>query len=247
MTRHLQIIIGLISTLLVCTINGERVISKSFRNREKLQNSDEQNSYFHNKQKRSPQSLDGAPVAPITDPPPATADGTNLPATTTQQETDAGRRDGHEHGDDHHVVMGHCSMTEKCEPDQYCDGTYCFKCRSAGDHCDLNGECCAGSECQYGICEKGVEAGAPGTFCDLAKDCKGKETCCIHEISISKHHSVCKPMLETHESCGPINLFHQDVLKASMEPVCGPCKSGLACKGVGILGRHSICLPEDEE
>ena len=35
------------------------------------------------------------------------------------------------------------------------------------------GECCAGSECQFGICTKGVVQGDPGTFCDIAKDCKG--------------------------------------------------------------------------
>ena len=167
--------------------------------------------------------------------------------TDVPEAEEASKRDGGSHGDDHRTILGHCSITEKCKKGEYCDGMYCFACKAAGDHCDLNGECCDGSECQYGICSKGVKPGMPGTFCDLAKDCTGPDSCCIHEMSISEHHSVCKPMLEEHESCGPINLFHQDILRAHMEPVCGPCKPGLACKGVGILGRHSICLPENEE
>lgn len=145
------------------------------------------------------------------------------------------------------VIQGRCDINKKCSAGEYCDGMYCFKCKGSGDHCDLNGECCEGAECQYGFCAKGAKAGDPGTYCDLVKDCKGKDICCIHEMSISHHHSICKPMLDEHESCGPINLFHQDVMKAHIEPVCGPCKPGLSCKGVGILGRHSICLPEGEE
>jgi len=145
------------------------------------------------------------------------------------------------------VIEGRCDVYKLCPDTEYCDGMFCYKCKSVGDHCDLNGECCTGSECQYGYCASGVQAGHPGTFCDLSKDCKGEDVCCIHEISVSQIHSICKPMLSEHESCGPINLFHQDVMKANLEPICGPCKKGLSCKGVGILGRHSICLPDDEE
>ena len=58
--------------------------------------------------------------------------------------------------------------------------------------------------------------------------------CCIREISVSRLHSICKPMLEEHESCGPINLFHQEITTNShVEPVCGPCKPDLSCKAVG--------------
>ncbi|XP_066923327.1 dickkopf-related protein 3-like [Clytia hemisphaerica] len=149
--------------------------------------------------------------------------------------------------DDTREILGRCDINKKCEASQYCDGMFCYKCRTEGHHCDLNGECCAGSECQFGICTKGAAQGDPGTFCDIAKDCKGKDVCCIREISISHHHSICKLMLNEHESCGPINLFHQDTMRAHMEPICGPCKAGLSCKGVGIFGRHSICLPENEE
>ena len=61
----------------------------------------------------------------------------------------------------------------------------------------------------------------------------GADVCCIRELSISHHHSICKLTLNEHESCGPINLFHQDTMRAHMEPICGPCKAGLSCKGVG--------------
>lgn len=145
------------------------------------------------------------------------------------------------------VVQGRCDINKQCPDSQYCDGMFCFIFKKEGDNCDLNGECEKGSECQFGLCTKGIKMGDPGTFCDLARDCKGENQCCIRELSISKHTSICKPMLKEHESCGPINLFHQAEQKAHVEPLCGPCEKGLACKGIGIFGRHSVCLPNDEE
>jgi len=145
------------------------------------------------------------------------------------------------------VVQGRCDINKECPAEQYCDGMFCFIYKKEGDNCDLNGECEKSSECQFGICTKGVKVGDPGTFCDLARDCTGEDLCCIRELSISKHTSICKPMLKEHESCGPINLFHQAEQKAHVEPLCGPCEKGLACKGIGIFGRHSVCLPNDEE
>ena len=62
----------------------------------------------------------------------------------------------------------------------------------------------------------------------------GADACCILEISIDPHNPLCKPMLDIHETCGPINLFHQIFEdRAHNEPICGPCKPGLACKSVG--------------
>ena len=87
--------------------------------------------------------------------------------------------------------------------------------------------------CQYGRCTKGVKQGEPGTYCDKTKDCLGSSSCCIREITVNPHASVCKPMLEEFESCGPINLFHQIYMGGMVEPACGPCKTGLQCKNVG--------------
>jgi len=152
--------------------------------------------------------------------------------------------------DGHHMderpILGHCDINRQCKAEQYCEGMYCYKCRKDEEHCYANGQCCQGMECQYGYCAKGVTAGMPGTYCDKAKDCKGPFACCIFEMSVDHHNPICKPMLEEHETCGPINLFHQicSEYRAQNEPICGPCKPGLACKSVGIHGHHSICLPE---
>lgn len=155
----------------------------------------------------------------------------------------------HESEEHHHLderpILGRCDINEKCKAEQYCQGRFCFKCRKALEHCYANGQCCQGMECQYGYCAKGISAGMPGTYCDKAKDCKGSEACCILEMSVDHHNAICKPMLEQHETCGPINLFHQITeYRAHNEPFCGPCKQGLACKSVGIFGHHSVCLPE---
>eukprot|EP00794_Sanderia_malayensis_P012828 gene12828-14144_t len=145
---------------------------------------------------------------------------------------------------DERPVVGRCDINKQCKADQYCDGIFCFKCRKDLEHCYANGQCCQGSECQYGYCAKGASAGMPGTYCDKAKDCKG-DSCCILEMSVDHHNAICKPMLEEHETCGPINLFHQITeYRAHSEPICGPCKQGLACKSIGIHGHHSVCLPE---
>ncbi|XP_047127235.1 dickkopf-related protein 3 isoform X1 [Hydra vulgaris] len=140
-------------------------------------------------------------------------------------------------------IYGRCDINQQCIPGYFCDGMFCYKCHQEGQTCNLNGVCCEGSECQYGICTKGVKAGDAGTFCDLSKDCTGSLMCCIREMSINRLHSICKPMLEEHESCGPINLFHQEITtNAHVEPMCGPCKPGLSCQAVGIHGQHNVCL-----
>ena len=97
----------------------------------------------------------------------------------------------------------------------------------------IEGTCCEGYVCQYGHCTKGVKEGEPGTYCDRTSDCLGKESCCVREISVNPHTSVCKPMLNEFESCGPINLFHHVYDGGMVEPDCGPCKVGLQCKNVG--------------
>ena len=80
--------------------------------------------------------------------------------------------------DGHHMderpILGHCDINRQCKAEQYCEGMYCYKCRKDEEHCYANGQCCQGMECQYGYCAKGVTAGMPGTYCDKAKDCKGK-------------------------------------------------------------------------
>ena len=100
-------------------------------------------------------------------------------------------------------------------------------------HCHILGTCCEGYVCQYGHCTKGVKQGEPGTYCDKTSDCLGKESCCVREISVNSHTSICKPMLNEFESCGPINLFHHIYNGGMVEPDCGPCKNGLQCKNVG--------------
>ena len=97
------------------------------------------------------------------------------------------------------------------------------------------GTCCEGFTCQYGHCTKGVKEGEPGTYCDRTSDCLGKESCCVREISINPHTSLCKPLLDEFESCGPINLFHHIYNGGMVEPDCGPCKAGLQCKNVGYV------------
>lgn len=140
-----------------------------------------------------------------------------------------------------------CNVNKDCPAGKFCDVHTCRACLHERAACHFIGTCCEGYACQYGQCTKGVEQGEPGTYCDRTSDCLGKESCCIREISVNPHTSMCKPMLDEFESCGPINLFHHVYTGGMVEPDCGPCKVGLQCKNVGTNGLHFICLKEEEE
>lgn len=140
-----------------------------------------------------------------------------------------------------------CNVNKDCPAGRFCDVHTCRACLHAGASCHFIGTCCEGYVCQYGHCTKGVKQGEPGTYCDRTSDCLGKESCCVREISVNPHTSVCKPMLNEFESCGPINLFHHVYDGGMVEPDCGPCKVGLQCTNVGTKGLHFICLKEGED
>ncbi|XP_068708379.1 dickkopf-related protein 3-like isoform X2 [Montipora foliosa] len=140
-----------------------------------------------------------------------------------------------------------CNVNKDCPPGKFCDVHTCRDCLHVNAACHFIGTCCEGYVCQYGHCTKGVKQGEPGTYCDKTSDCLSKESCCVREISVNSHTSICKPMLDEFESCGPINLFHHIYNGGMVEPDCGPCKDGLQCKNVGIKGLHFICLKEDED
>lgn len=115
----------------------------------------------------------------------------------------------------------------------FCQGLQCQYCQYITNWImSLVGTCCQGFQCQYGRCTKGAKQGSPGTYCDKATDCDSN-SCCVRELSINPKTSVCKPMLDEYESCGPINLFRQIYNGGKVEPACGPCKPGLQCKNVG--------------
>lgn len=140
-----------------------------------------------------------------------------------------------------------CSVNKDCPKGRFCDVHTCRVCVHENAACHFIGTCCEGFTCQYGHCTKGVKEGEPGTYCDRTSDCLGKESCCVREISINPHTSLCKPLLDEFESCGPINLFHHIYNGGMVEPDCGPCKAGLQCKNVGTKGLHFICLKENED
>lgn len=140
-----------------------------------------------------------------------------------------------------------CNVNKDCPSGRFCDVHTCRACLHENAACHFIGTCCEGYVCQYGHCTKGVKQGEPGTYCDRTSDCLGKESCCVREISVNPHTSVCKPMLDEFESCGPINLFHHVYDGGLVEPDCGPCKVGLQCKNVGTKGLHFICLKENED
>ncbi|EDO50019.1 predicted protein, partial [Nematostella vectensis] len=125
-----------------------------------------------------------------------------------------------------------CNINKPCPKDQFCDVHMCRSCLHESTPCHFIGTCCQGFVCQYGQCTKGVKQGMPGTYCDKTSECD-ENSCCVRELSLSTRNSVCKPMLNEYESCGPINLFHQVYTDGRVEPVCGPCKQGLQCKNVG--------------
>ncbi|KXJ12743.1 Dickkopf-related protein 3 [Exaiptasia diaphana] len=138
-----------------------------------------------------------------------------------------------------------CNVNKACLADQFCDFHVCRSCLRENLACHFIGTCCKGLACQYGRCTKNVQQGSPGTYCDKASDCDSS-SCCIREISVNPKTSVCKPMLDEYESCGPINLFRQIYNGGKVEPACGPCKPGLQCKNVGTIGLHFVCLKEEE-
>lgn len=129
-----------------------------------------------------------------------------------------------------------CSEKKPCKEGMYCNVLYCEKCHKLNVACNNNEQCCKGTVCTFGRCEK-KSKGDPGTFCEKDTDCK--DACCVLEPTINSHLPICKPMLDEYHQCAAI-LYRK--IWIGDKPDCGPCKSGLECTQKGIFASHEICM-----